>query len=324
MARASDWLRLARVPLAPTAALDALACALLARGPGFVRDGAPATSLIDFLALGASSVLVYVAGMAGNDWADRRIDRNLHPERPIPAGRISARAAGIFVLIAAALALALGGGPAGSRLTVAVALGCAAAYDLGAKRSGALGPLAMFGVRATNAAIGVVPLLLAGHVGPLALVAPVLVGLYSAGVTVLSLAEEPGRRGVARLRVARAAALVAFAGAIALSIVGAQGATFGAIFGVTIVVSIVARRTPRTSAFVKADGPQIRSERTRVPLPVGAQVLELLLGLFWLEAILANGARPGDDAVFTLAVFAIAFAGIVSSQLAIRALRRRA
>ena len=320
----ADWLRLGRVPLAPTAAFDAVACALLARGPGFVRDGAPKATVADLLPLAATSILVYIAGMAGNDWADRKIDRNLHPERPIPAGRISPLSAGIFVLLAAAGALALGGGPFGSRETVASALACALLYDLGGKRSSVLGPLSMFGVRAANASIGVIPLWLSGHVEPWALLAPLLVGAYSAGVTVLSVAEEPGRAVLTRLWIARAAALTAFAGAIALSVLGAQGATFGAMFGVTVCISIAAGRTPRTSVLPRAKGPDDRSERTRAPLPVRAQVLELLLGLYWLEAILAGGGRPGSDWLFALAAFVVAFASIVLSQLSIQALRRRA
>lgn len=324
MARVVDLLRLGRVPLAPTAAFDALACALLARGPGFGRAGAPAVSLGDGLLLAATSILVYVAGMAGNDWADRRIDRNLHPERPIPARRISPLAAGVFALLCAAGALALGGGPEGSRAAVGAALAFALVYDGGAKRSAILGPLAMFGVRAANAAIGVIPLWLSGQVEPLGLAAPLLVGLYSAGVTVLSLAEEPGRAALPRLRFARAAAFTAFAGAIALAVFGAGGVTFGAIFGVSVCVSIAAGRTPRTWAYPRAVGPEIRSDRVRIPLPVRAQVLELLLGLFWLEAILAGGARPGGDWIFALGSFGLAFTGIVLAQLSIQTLRRRA
>src|SRR5436190_21935141 len=84
-----DWLRLVRAPLAPTAACDAVACALLARGPGFSTGaGAPSLSLVDGAALAATSLLVYASGMAANDVADRGRDVVLHPERPIPAGRI--------------------------------------------------------------------------------------------------------------------------------------------------------------------------------------------------------------------------------------------
>ncbi|MEE3918113.1 UbiA family prenyltransferase [Micromonospora sp. BRA006-A] len=39
-------------------------------------------------ALAGASVLLYWAGMAANDWADRRLDAVERPERPIPSGRV--------------------------------------------------------------------------------------------------------------------------------------------------------------------------------------------------------------------------------------------
>jgi len=324
VARTSDWLRLTRAPLAATAAFDAVACALLARGPGFARTGAGAASVVDLLLLAATSLLVYGAGMAGNDWADRRVDGARHPERPLPAGRITPRAGGLFVLACAGGALALGGGPSGSFGCVVAALTCAAAYDLGAKRSRVAGPLAMAGVRASNAAIGVAPLLLAGTTHPLVAAGPLLVGLYSAGVTILSEAEEPGRSHRARLRFARAAAFVAFGAAAVLSVRGAASMTFGALVAASICLGIAFGRTPRTTAPLRVAAPEPGVRPPRGPLPVRAQVLELLLGLYWLEAVLAGGARPGQDWVHALATFAGAFGAIYASQVAIRALRTRA
>jgi 4-hydroxybenzoate polyprenyltransferase len=324
VARASDWLRLARAPLAPTAAFDAVACALLARGPGFVRAGATPASFVDLLLVAATSILVYAAGMAGNDWADRRIDRTLHPERPLASGRISPLVGGLFVLACAGGALALGGGPIGSLACVAAALAFAAAYDLGAKRSRVLGPFAMAGVRASNAAVGVVPLLLAGTTHPLVVAAPLLVGLYSAGVTILSEAEEPGRSPGTRLLLARIAAFAAFGGAAALSMLGADSLTFGAMVAASVCAGVAFGRTPRTTAPLRVTSPEPGVRRPRGPLPVRAQVLELLLGLYWLEAVLAGGARPGRDWIHALAAFVVAFGAIYASQRAILALRARA
>ncbi|MFI6317483.1 UbiA family prenyltransferase [Nonomuraea sp. NPDC050556] len=45
------------------------------------------------LGLACSSVCLYWAGMAANDWADRDLDAVERPERPIPSGRIPASAA---------------------------------------------------------------------------------------------------------------------------------------------------------------------------------------------------------------------------------------
>ncbi len=51
--------------------------------------------------------LLYVAGMALNDAVDASIDQRERPERPIPSGRISRRAAYVFVGTTFSLGLAL-------------------------------------------------------------------------------------------------------------------------------------------------------------------------------------------------------------------------
>lgn len=324
MARIVDWLRLSRAPLAPTAAFDAIACAWLARGPG-LASGAEAIAPGELASLAGTSLLVFAAGMIGNDWADRATDRTIHPERPIPSGRISPALALAVAIACAAAAIALGGGPVGSRAAVAVAVLSAAAYDLVAKHSAVAAPLAMAVVRASNAAVGVVPLLAAGTTSWVALGAPLLLGAYSAGITVLSVAEDLPSAAPRRLVFARATSFLAFAGAAVLSMWGAQGLTFGALLAATVCISVAAGRTPRTTAFTTPASVHVApSDRKRAPVPVRVQVLELLLGLYWLEAILANGARPGHDGWFTISIFGAAFAAILSSQLAIRALRARA
>jgi 4-hydroxybenzoate polyprenyltransferase len=297
-----DWLRLARVPLAPTAAFDAVACALLARAGGFSRPALPWPTPASLAALAATSLLVYAAGMAGNDLADRRRDAVLAPDRPLPAGRIGPGAAWAFVLGGAGLAVAIGGGPDGDRRAVGAALLLAFAYDFALKRSVAAGALAMGLVRTCNAATAVLPLVLDGRTAPAALLPPVAVGLYSAAVTVLSTTEE--LRSRARALVARLLALLAFLGAAALSAVGAGGWSLGTILAASVVVSLAFGRVPR-------------------PGPVKRQVLEMLLGLYFLSASLAAGADARSPAV-GLVAFGAAFALVFLSQVAIRALRPRA
>ena len=297
-----DWLRLGRVPLAPTAATDVLACALLARGPGFAR-GAEPLSLASAFALAATSILVYVAGMAGNDLADRERDRSTHPERPLPSGRIRPAQALVAIVLCAGGAVAWGGGPAGSRAMVVAALVCATVYDGWLKRFVVPGALAMGGVRASNALIGVLPLVLAGQAHVLVLAAPILLGLYSAATTVLSTAEESvaaERRG--RL-VAHAGAAVAFAGAGLLAWLGSAGPTLGAFLASGAVLSAAFGRVPKKG-------------------PVKAQVFEMLLGLYWLDAVLVSGAREGSAWGWSLPALGVAFALIYGTQIAARALRR--
>src|SRR6478672_4866578 len=59
--------------------------------PGDVIAGAAASGALSprTPALAGASVLLYWAGMAANDWADRRLDAEERPERPIPSGRVS-------------------------------------------------------------------------------------------------------------------------------------------------------------------------------------------------------------------------------------------
>jgi 4-hydroxybenzoate polyprenyltransferase len=188
-----DWLRLLRVPLAPTAAFDAVACLLLAREAAGLGPGGPGFD--GFALVAVSSLLVYFAGMVGNDLADRRRDRALAPDRPLPSGRIRPAAAAVVALLCAAGGALLGGGPAGSRDAVLVALAAAALYDFLPRGSVLAGAGLMATVRFANASIGAWPLVLSGAAPPSALLAPAAVGLYSAAATVLSATEEaPSRR----------------------------------------------------------------------------------------------------------------------------------
>ncbi|RZU77521.1 4-hydroxybenzoate polyprenyltransferase [Micromonospora kangleipakensis] len=125
--------------------------------PGDVLAGAAAAGVLDRRtpALAGASVLLYWAGMAANDWADRRLDAVERPERPIPSGRVSPPAAlGLAAgLTAAGLALATA---AGGRRAAAVAVPLATAiwgYDLLAKNTAA-GPAVMAACRGLDVLLG--------------------------------------------------------------------------------------------------------------------------------------------------------------------------
>ena len=119
-----QWLRLFRLPLAPTALFDVTACTLFA----LQVSGEPISAFtpLEWVQLLATSLLIYCFGMAGNDWADRRRDATLYPSRPLPSGAISPNIALGVILALAAGALWLGGGPRGSDETVYGALFCSA------------------------------------------------------------------------------------------------------------------------------------------------------------------------------------------------------
>ncbi|AVT33182.1 4-hydroxybenzoate polyprenyltransferase [Plantactinospora sp. BC1] len=125
--------------------------------PGDVLAGAAAADALDrrVPGLAGASVLLYWAGMAANDLADRELDARERPERPIPSGRVSPGfALGVSAgLTAAGIGLA---GLAGGRRALAVAVplaGAVWAYDLWAKNTPA-GPAVMAACRGLDVLLG--------------------------------------------------------------------------------------------------------------------------------------------------------------------------
>nr|WP_229703671.1 UbiA family prenyltransferase [Streptomyces albiflavescens] len=143
-AKARAWAELLRLPALFTVPGDALA--------GAAAVGARPNSRT-LLAIG-SSLCLYEAGMALNDWADRAEDAVERPHRPLPSGRIrpAAALAAAGALTAAGLALAARAG----RPSLAVAAPLAAtvwAYDLTLKRT-PVGPVAMAAARGLDVLLG--------------------------------------------------------------------------------------------------------------------------------------------------------------------------
>ena len=144
------------------------------------RDGWTLALLI------AASVSLYTAGMVLNDVFDLETDRRERPERPIPSGRVSLKAARRLGWNLLALGVVLGIGAAFfvGHLRPAVVAALLAAgvvlYDAWLKRT-PLGPPAMGGCRMLNVLLG-----MSVMAGPLAaenwLVAGAI-GVYVAGVT---------------------------------------------------------------------------------------------------------------------------------------------
>ncbi|MFJ7335185.1 SCO3242 family prenyltransferase [Streptomyces sp. NPDC101116] len=177
--RVRAWAELLRLPALFTVPGDALA--------GTAASGARPTSRT-LLAI-ASSLCLYEAGMALNDWADRDVDAVERPHRPLPSGRIRPTAAltAAGALTGAGLALAAGTG----RPALAVAAPLAAtvwAYDLGLKRTPA-GPLAMGAARSLDLLLGA-----AATTGRTreALPSAALLGTHTLAVTTVSRQEAQG------------------------------------------------------------------------------------------------------------------------------------
>ncbi|MDX3500026.1 SCO3242 family prenyltransferase [Streptomyces turgidiscabies] len=198
---------LVRAPAALTVPGDVLAGALSAGRPAGGRT----------LLLAASSVSLYWAGMALNDWADREEDARERPERPVPSGRISAGAAlGIAGGLTAA-GLGLGALAGGRRVLLRRTLPLAVtvwAYDLGLKHT-PLGPVAMAAARALDVLHGTGPT----PAGP-ALRAAATVGAHTWALTRLSRHEvngTAGREPALSLATTAAVTLAATAGSVRAS-----------------------------------------------------------------------------------------------------------
>ena len=143
--RLADLAELVRAPAALTVPGDVLAGAVAA---GNLRPARLA-------GLAASSIAIYWAGMALNDWSDRDLDAVERPERPIPSGRVAPRTAFTLAssLTATGLVLsALSGGRPAFR-TSAVLAATAWTYDLAAKSTPA-GPFVMAAARSLNVLVG--------------------------------------------------------------------------------------------------------------------------------------------------------------------------
>ncbi|WP_149550943.1 SCO3242 family prenyltransferase [Streptomyces marokkonensis] len=177
--RVGAWAELLRLPALFTVPGDALAGAA-ATG---ARPG-PRT----LLAIG-SSLCLYEAGMALNDWADRAEDAAERPHRPIPSGRIKPSAAltAACGLTGAGLVLAARAG----RPALAVAAPLAAtvwAYDLALKHTPA-GPAAMAAARGLDLLLGAA---VTGAGTRAALPSAALLGSHTLAVTTVSRRETTG------------------------------------------------------------------------------------------------------------------------------------
>ncbi|MFC4467690.1 SCO3242 family prenyltransferase [Streptomyces xiangluensis] len=200
--RLADLASLVRAPAALSVPGDILAGAAAAGRPLGPRT----------VGTMASSVCLYWAGMALNDYADATVDAVERPQRPVPSGRVPRRTALSLAcgLTAAGLGLAaLSGGRRG--LGVALPLtGLVWAYDLKLKSTKA-GPAAMAGARALDVLAGAVATGGAKS-GRRGLAPAALVGLHTYTLTALSRHEisgAPARLPAATLGVSAATALAA-------------------------------------------------------------------------------------------------------------------
>ncbi|MFH8897235.1 SCO3242 family prenyltransferase [Streptomyces coeruleorubidus] len=194
-ARGRAWAELLRLPALFSVPGDALAGTAAADAPPNART---------LLAIG-SSLCLYEAGMALNDWADREVDAVERPHRPLPSGRIRPAAAltAACALTGAGLALAARAG----RPALAVAAPLAAtvwAYDLTLKHTPA-GPVAMGAARGLDLLLGAAAT--TGRTRP-ALSSAALLGTHTLAVTTVSRQEARGGSSLAPLAALATTALL--------------------------------------------------------------------------------------------------------------------
>jgi 4-hydroxybenzoate polyprenyltransferase len=188
------WLRLLRLPNLATAAADVLAGFLVVSGLRVV-DLPPAACWFALVA----GICFYAGGVVLNDVCDVDLDRRERPERPLPAGSISVRAAANLAkaLLAVGAASACGAAfaarspwPAlvGAGLTAAIWL-----YDRHAKGT-PLGPVVMGTCRGLAWLLGMTA---AG--GPAAMhqwAVPAGMAVYVAGITLFARDEAGTSRAI--------------------------------------------------------------------------------------------------------------------------------
>ncbi|MFG6202496.1 SCO3242 family prenyltransferase [Nonomuraea sp. JJY05] len=155
--------------------------------PGDMMAGAAAAGRSSAPGLALTSVLIYWAGMALNDWADREADAVERPERPIPSGRVRpGTALGIAAgLTGAGLIVAAASGGRRALGVAGLLAGAVWAYDLGLKRT-PLGPATMASCRALDVLLGAGPQVRAA--APMALA----IGAHTYGISILGRAEVTG------------------------------------------------------------------------------------------------------------------------------------
>jgi 4-hydroxybenzoate polyprenyltransferase len=263
------YLQLLRLPAVFTAMADIVL--------GFVLAHRTLSPLPQFIELLLASTCLYLAGMALNDFFDRELDAKERPQRPIPSGRISPRAACTLgvALLAVGLASACAAGITSAAVAVALA-GLILAYD-GVLKTTPAGPVAMGGCRSLNVLLGASGAALTDWKSPQIGMA-VAMGVYVAGITWFARREAVTS---SRSQLVGAAIVIHSGILLLLAVLFASGsysnlAGLAAVLLVLIVAFIEYRLAPAV--------------RAPTPSNVQAGVKQMLLAIVLLDATMIYGA----------------------------------
>jgi 4-hydroxybenzoate polyprenyltransferase len=140
----------------------------------------------------AVSLALYCAGLVVNDLADYAEDLRERPDRPLPSGGVSRRAAAAIAILFAAIGLTAAACVSGALLILAgLLLAEILWYNLMAKKNPLFAPVAMGFCRGLSVMVGAAAI---GPPPPLALAAGAAITLYIAGVTALARTETRNPR----------------------------------------------------------------------------------------------------------------------------------
>ncbi|MEM8679661.1 MAG: UbiA family prenyltransferase [Planctomycetota bacterium] len=296
------WLQLVRLPNHFTAWADVLAGFL------FVKGAYQPPALL--MALVGSSWALYAGGMVFNDLFDLEQDARQRPDRPLPSGKISPRAAMIFgsFLLGGGVGLAgmatfQSGDPRSVILAVAL-VGCILAYDGGLKRS-ALGPLIMGSCRTLNLLLGMTAgKSLSGWWGfePAGWVAAVALGVYVCGITWFA-REEAGPTGRRPLLVGLRWMFGGLAMFACIDLAppfsnGLRAMRFEHRWVWPLLIALIGFNILRRAVMVVASEPPVR---------VGPAVKMMIFSIVVLDAALALAVAPVTAALGILALLIPAF-----------------
>jgi len=209
----SGFLALLRPPNVFTAFADSLAGLLVLLALGVAVPDRAYSILL-------ASGCLYLSGIVLNDVLDRNIDARERPMRPIPSGAVSVVTAAILgvALMASGVLIAASIGRAPGTLAIILAA-CIVLYNGGAKAA-KIGPLVMGTCRGLDMALGISTGLSLGTAWPpIAVVGPVVLALYVAGLTYIARDEVDGnttrraRTGLTFLAVVAIAVVIALVAA---------------------------------------------------------------------------------------------------------------
>ncbi len=287
--RIAAWVALFRLPNLFTAPGDPLAGALLA---GAATGTAVAPLPAAFAA--AASLCLYACGLVANDALGAAEDARERPERPIPSGRISRRAAFAAAALLNALGLGCAARAGGAALAVAILLSaCVWVYNIKARSIPRVRPIVMGSCRGLSLLLGAATLGPAALGFPPPLIAAFGVTLVVAAITAIA-SREVGPDGGARIP----PGLLVAAPVILLATLGVLNAT--AWMGRTLVLAMPPMGFPLLLSAMAVVWAAIwcgllfgRPD----PAAVRASIAHLVRGLLLVQAALCGAAGHSGELV---------------------------